>query len=94
LTRALTVAVSLDGTTSLDGTLSLDGGSGFLARRLCGIHLAHRNNRLDSRTQTAGLRQQPTRTRRVSESAPSSADWRNTVNVSLTTPGVAGSRPR
>jgi hypothetical protein len=50
LSRALTVAVSLDGTLSPDGTLSLDGGSGFLARRLCGIHLAHRNNRRDRRT--------------------------------------------
>src|SRR5258705_2694277 len=46
------------------------------------------------RTKLAGiLRQQPTCTRRVSESAPSSADWRNTVNVSLTTPGAAGPQP-
>jgi hypothetical protein len=71
--------VSLGGSASLNGTVSPDGGSGFLARRLCGIHLAHRNNRRDPRAETALLRHRPTRTRRVVESGLSSVDWRNTV---------------
>jgi hypothetical protein len=68
LSRAFTVAASLDGSASMNGTVWLDGGSGFLARRLCGIHLAHRNNRRDPRAETAVLRHRPTRTRRVVES--------------------------
>jgi hypothetical protein len=93
LPGALTVAASLGGSASLNGTVSLDGGSGFLARRLCGIHLAHRNNRRDPWAETALLRHRPTRTRRVVESGLSSIDWRNTVNVSLTALGAAGPRP-
>jgi hypothetical protein len=62
LSRAFTVAASLDGSASMNGTVWLDGGSGFLARRLCGIHLAHRNNRRDPRAETAVLRHRPTHT--------------------------------
>jgi hypothetical protein len=100
LARAFTVAASLDGSVSLDGTVSLDGsvslggGSGFSAGRLCGVHVAHRNNRRDPRAQTAGLRQQPACTPPGERASLSSADWRNTVNVSLTTPGAAGPQLR